>query len=294
MAIEGEFVKIGVLQGIYPPRLYFRIRLKNKNNNRYNFFAHTAELILANEHKTIASSVNLENFEMSRGNERTIESIFELDYKKLDFIEEKRTEDISFKIRLKIIGISRNPKNEGYENISEGIIHGFVTDDIFIRSPEYRDEIVIEQSKWIKILEELDYGKIKIVELSIPVITPDTIFNRALKHFENGKKNLYLGRYNDVLTSCIHVIEELDKLINLDEKERKRKHNLRQKMGDEKAEALKKTKEVFYKNFLHFGEHQARPILVTIYRPDAELALHFTLAILNYFAKQIVESNKTS
>ena len=121
MAIEGEFVKIGVLQGIYPPRLYFKIRLKNRDNNRYNFFAYTAELILANEYKTIASSVNLESFEIFSGYERTIEPAFELDYKKLDFIEEKRMGDISFKIRLKIIGISRNPKTEGYENIPEGL-----------------------------------------------------------------------------------------------------------------------------------------------------------------------------
>lgn len=294
MAIEGEFVKIGVLQGIYPPRLYFKIKLKNREKIGYNFFGYKAELILTNEYKTIASSVNFENFTMLSEHERNIEPAFELDYKKLGFIEEKRAGDISLKIRLKIIGISRNPKTEGYENISEGLSHGFVTDDISIRSPEYRDEIVIEQSKWLKILEKLDYGKIKIVELSIPTITPDTIFNRALEHFENGKKKLYLGKYDDVLTSCIHVIEEIDRLINLDEKERKGKHNLIQIMGKEKTKALKDIKELFNKKFLHFGEHQARPVPVKIDRPDAELALHFTLAILNYFARQVVEANKAS
>jgi len=295
MTIEGEFASIRVLQGIYPPTFYFKIKLKNREKNGYNFFAYKAELILANEHKRIANSVNLESFEMLSLDERAVEPAFELDYKKLDFIEEKRTGDISFIILLKITGIYREQKTDGgYESISEGFSHGFVTSDIRISSPENRDEIVIEQSKWLKILGELDYGKINIVELSIPTITPDTIFNHALKHFDDGKKNLRLGKYSDVLTSCIHVIEELDRLINLDEKERKRKHNLMQVMGKEKAEALKKTKEIFYDNFLHFGEHQARPVRVTIDRLDAELALHFTLAILNYFARQIADSNKKS
>jgi DNA-binding SARP family transcriptional activator len=49
-----------------------------------------------------------------------------------------------------------------------------------------------------------------------------------------------LGKYPEVLTSCIHVIEELDRLINLDEKERNRKHNLMKMLGREKTQALKK------------------------------------------------------
>ena len=65
-------------------------------------------------------------------------------------------------------------------------------------------------------------------------------------------------------------------------------------MGREKTQALKNIKELFNKEFLHFGEHQARPIPVTINRLDAELALHFTLAILNYFTREVVEANKTS
>lgn len=293
--MEGEFVSIRVLQGIYPPTLYFRIKLKNRDECGYSFFAYKAELILENEHKTIATSVNFENFEMFIKDENTIEATFELDYKKLDFIEEKRVGDISFIILLKIMGICRKQTPDGgYGSMSEGFSHGFVTKDIVIHSPDRRNEVVIEQSKWLKILEELDYGKIKIVELSIPTITPSTVFNRALKHFENGKKNLHLGKYDTTLTSCIHVIEAIDKLTNLDEKEKKGKHNLMRTMGKEKAEALKNIKEVFYKNFLHFGEHQARPVPVTIDRLDAELALHFTLAILNYFARQIVESNKKS
>ena len=40
MTIEGEFTSIRVLQGIYPPTLYFKINLKNRGKVRYNFFAY--------------------------------------------------------------------------------------------------------------------------------------------------------------------------------------------------------------------------------------------------------------
>ena len=72
--MEGEFVSIRVSQGIYPPTLYFRIKLKNRDNCGYSFFAYKVELILENEHKTIATSVNFENFEMFIKDENTTEA----------------------------------------------------------------------------------------------------------------------------------------------------------------------------------------------------------------------------
>jgi len=289
--MEGEFISARPQQGVYPPRLCFRIKLKNKNNWIYNIFAHEAELKLTNVHKVLATSIGFESFEIEPKSERVIEPIFELDYRKLDFIEENRSGDISFIINLNLIGIYRY-KKDGYENILEAFQRGIQTFEVRVSSPEHHNEIVIAQSEWIKILEKLDYGKIKIIELSIPVISPSRLFNRAVKHFENAKRNFEEGKYPEVLTSCIHVIEELDKLINLNEKPKAKKHNLRQILGDEKAEAFKKIKNALVTPFLHFGEHRAREPPVLIDRRDAEFALHITLSLFNYFAKRTEEIHR--
>lgn len=278
--MKGECVDVRAVQGYYPPRLRFNVRLKNDTNNLWYIFGYGGLVQLYEEKIEIGTIDTIfRRFELKPNEERDISPTIELDYRKLDLIEEKRTGDLHLGLLINFLGVYLLPTTPPeFETLEKAMARGLSADSCWIKSPGY-GMILIPQSKWVKILEDLGYGKFKIVELQIPTI-PSGVLEDAISSFEKAKRKLNEGDYVKVLMNCQDVMDKIGKTV------KPVKPKLEQLVGKEKLGRISSFKGVF-ENFLGLRHEVAleKPII----RKDAELALHTTLAILNYFARRIAE-----
>jgi hypothetical protein len=221
------------------------------------------------------------DFRLSPNDEHIIHIEFELDYKKLGFIEEKRKGDQKFRCYINLLGVKMGQKASGHESFAEAIGRGLNPCDMYVTSANLDH---IHESQWVKILEELGYGNFKIVELQIPSI-PFGILDEAFVSFDKAKQALNEGNYVEVLVKCQDVIDKIGK------ETKPIKSELEKLMGEEKFKRLGTFKGTF-EAFLGL-RHEVALDKEPIKRKDAELALHTTLALLNYFARRISELTKT-
>ncbi|MEA2033673.1 MAG: hypothetical protein U9N41_08845 [Euryarchaeota archaeon] len=120
------------------------------------------------------AGIDFETFEIAPKEEHNLNPIFELDYKKLDLIEENRKGNLNLKLELDLHGVSRRRRGDGtFDTLQVAMADGLKVRKINVHSPNYHYEIVIPQSIWVEILEKLDYGKFKIIEMVIPT-TPSS------------------------------------------------------------------------------------------------------------------------
>ena len=220
-----------------------------------------------------------ERFDIAPNKEYPIFPTIELDYRKLDLIEEKRIGDLYLELRIDLLGVYLSPRAQGFETLEKGMSRGLRVDKFWVKSPDY-SAILVPQSKWVKVLEGLGYGKFKIVELLIPSF-PSGILDNAIKSFEKAKVKLNEGDYVKVLMHCQDVIDKMGKTIKPVRVE------LEQRLGKDKFERIGKFKGAF-QGFLGL-RHEVALEKEPIIRKDAELVLHTTLAFLNYFARRLAE-----
>jgi len=278
----GELISVHAVQKIIP-RLSFNIRLKNNNDAHYRFFAYRGSIQF---HKapeipvTIADVIgDFVDFSLSPQREHTFNVEVELDFKKLDFLEEKREGDVELRCYLNLFGVMMQSRASGFEGFSEAIQRGFSTKGVWIKSGNF-DHIHIHQSQWAKILKGLGYGDFKIVELQIPLV-PSRTLKDAFTSFDKAKQEFNEGNYVEVLMKCQDVIDKIGKAT------KPIKPRLENLMGKEKFKRVGTFKGTF-EGFLGL-RHEVALDKEPIKRKDAQLALHTTLAILNYFARRIAE-----
>ncbi len=122
-----------------------------------------------------------------------------------------------------------------------------------------QEDLSIPQSEWVKMLDEMGYERLRVMEIPIPEPATGTIIDSSLQHVENALKSFNEGDYDDVLVNCRMALEELERadldLVSLLASESKK----------EKIDAIEKK----VKDFLSLGPHPG----VKIDRRDAELAL---------------------
>ena len=278
--MEGECIDVRAVQGYYPPRLRFDIRLKNNTSNFWYVFSYGG-LMRASKEKIDIGAVDtvFERFDIAPNDEHRISPTIELDYRKLDLIEEKRIGDLYLELRIDLLGVYLHRTAQGFETLEEGMSRGLQVDNFWVKSPNY-SAILVPQSKWVKVLEGLGYGKFKIVELLIPSI-PSGVLDNAIESFEKAKVKLKEGDYVKVLMHCQDVIDKIGKAIKPVRVE------LEQHLGKDKFNRIGKFKRTF-EGFLGL-RHEVALEKEPIIRKDAELVLHTTLALLNYFAKRLLE-----
>ena len=275
--MEGECIGVRALQGYYPPKLAFDIRLKNNKDYHWFIFGYRGYVRATDERIDIGTIETVFcRLEIPPNREYRISAEMELDYKKLDLIEEKRKDDLYLELRIDLLGASF----ESDEGLNAGMSRGLYVDEVWVKSPGH-SAILIPQSEWVKILERLDYGKFKIVELLIPSF-PSGVLDNAIESFERAKVKLSEGDYPEVSIHCQNVLEKIDEAIKPFRPE------LKERLGKEKFERLKDFRDAF-KNFLGILRHEVALKKELITKKDAELALHTTLAFLNYFARRIAE-----
>jgi len=274
--MEGECIGVRALQGYYPPRLAFDIRLKNNTGEYWIIFGYGGHVKATDERIDIGTiETGFYRLNMLPDHEYRISAEIELDYKKLDLIEEKRKDDLYLELRMDLLGASFRSN----ENLREGMSRGLFVNEVWVKSPGH-SAIIIPQSEWVKILERLDYGKFKIVELLIPSF-PSGVLDNAIESFEKAKVKLSEGDYPEVLIHCQNVLDKIGEAI------KPFKSELKERLGEEKFKRLDEFKRAL-ENFLGL-RHEVALEKELIIKKDAELALHTTLAFLNYFARRLAE-----
>ena len=274
--MEGECIGVRALQGYYPPKLAFDIRLKNNTGEYWIIFGYGGHVKATDERIDIGTiETGFYRLNMLPDHEYRISAEIELDYKKLDLIEEKRKDDLYLELRMDLLGASFRSN----EDLREGMSRGLFVNEVWVKSPGH-SAIIIPQSEWVKILERLDYGKFKIVELLIPSF-PSGVLDNAIESFEKAKVKLSEGDYPEVLIHCQNVLDKIGKAI------KPFKSELKERLGEEKFKRLDEFKRAL-ENFLGL-RHEVALEKELIIKKDAELALHTTLAFLNYFARRLAE-----
>jgi len=274
--MEGECIGVRALQGYYPPKLAFNIRLKNNTGEYWLIFGYGGHVKATDERIDIGTiETGFCRLDMQPDQEYRISAEMELDYKKLDLIEEKRKDDLYLELRMDLLGASFRSN----EDLREGMSRGLFVNEVWVKSPGH-SAIIIPQSEWVKILERLDYGKFKIVELLIPSF-PSGVLDNAIESFEKAKVKLSEGDYPEVLIHCQNVLDKIGKAI------KPFKSELKERLGEEKFKRLDEFKRAL-ENFLGL-RHEVALEKELIIKKDAELALHTTLAFLNYFARRLAE-----
>ena len=274
--MEGECIGVRALQGYYPPKLAFDIRLKNNTGEYWLVFGYGGHVKATDERIDIGTiETGFCRLDMQPDQEYRISAEMELDYKKLDLIEEKRKDDLYLELRMDLLGASFRSN----EDLREGMSRGLFVNEVWVKSPGH-SAIIIPQSEWVKILERLDYGKFKIVELLIPSF-PSGVLDNAIESFEKAKVKLSEGDYPEVLIHCQNVLDKIGKAI------KPFKSELKERLGEEKFKRLDEFKRAL-ENFLGL-RHEVALEKELIIKKDAELALHTTLAFLNYFARRLAE-----
>lgn len=193
------------------------------------------------------------------------EVIVDLDWRKLEKIEEERHGDLSLKGSIHALCGCMEIGSTGADRPIESLL--WMSGEIRRGN---QSPFRIYQSEWIKILDAFKYGKRRILELVVP--SPEEASKAILDYLEVAEKARWKGDHDAVLVSCRKAVEEIDKVLSegkLDLKE--------QLQSDSKAkivhELLKKLKE-----FLHKGAHTGSVIT----RWDADFALLLTQNLVAY------------
>lgn len=142
----------------------------------------------------------------------------------------------------------------------------------------------IPQSEWVKILKDMQWSELEIVELPLSILRSNPQLARALKRFTDAQMSYRNGDWDVTMLNCRKVFEAIvqgksgsadmkdatDVFLSIiaDNEKAKRVDNLIKKLGD----------------FLHLGRHEQLTIVIN--RSDAQFALHLTGAILRYVGDQ--------
>jgi hypothetical protein len=151
--------------------------------------------------------------------------------------------------------------------------------------------IPMPQSHWIdKVLPGLGYGKIELVEISIPETALPEIFSKAVEELNHAKRFLNEGSNGDCVARCRNIIQLIvdSKKVKMPEGETltfpKRvdafvEQHLGQLLAESKREAFASLLKTLW-SFTSIPHHPAPPEYFN--RGDAELCLRSAAALLAY------------
>ncbi|HEY3489826.1 MAG TPA: hypothetical protein VGK27_06870 [Candidatus Deferrimicrobiaceae bacterium] len=144
----------------------------------------------------------------------------------------------------------------------------------------------INQGVWVKILKELGYAELLLLEVPVPNSNIHPEFSKAVKHLEKAHRFMMQGYWRDAVGTCRNVLESLRVALG----ERKYKDpttdpwfaNLREKSKDERLEIIRKALEVYTHPAHHADENAAG---IEWDRTDAVAMLSILSALLGCYMK---------
>ena len=192
--------------------------------------------------------------------------VLDLDWRALDLVEEKRSGDLTLKGNVHALCASLDAvPQKGSGQAIDSLL--WVSGEIRRGN---RNLFAIYLTEWLEILNELGYGRRRLLEILIP--SPEGAGQEVLAHIDAADRAMVQGQYDTVLVSCRKALESMDKAAteqNLD---------LRVRLGSEsKAEFIEALRKRL-KEFLSKGAHPGS----TINRRDADFALILTKNLLAY------------
>lgn len=269
MSFNAVLLRCRSLENRLLPCLRFQIEIKNDSNQKYNIQLLTGEVTLYKNDSAMGFAT-LNPFIYGHWLLPTSTAIvamnLDLTYRQIEVIEELRKgNDVFFGLKLNIL----------FEDPSQTWGSLIVSRETFVHRAGNGNKLMISQSEWVKMLNEMGYERLRIIELPIPEIPHGTIINTCVEFVEEALKKFNEGYYSDVLTDCRKAIENLKKVdIDL----------VTTLESESKAKKIKDIQNKLHQ-FLHLGPHEESKDYIN--RRDAELALHITTSIIRYFVKQL-------
>ena len=155
----------------------------------------------------------------------------------------------------------------------------------FINGGSGRFEYVIPQSEWIKILKNLLWSELEVLEVPLSRIRSIPLLARAVSRFEDAQECHRRGDWEESMLNCRKAFEAIVQDATEQSNMKKANQAFIFIMGEgAKADRLNELAKSLG-DFLHLGRHENLPD-ITIKRADSELALLLTGAILTYLGQQ--------
>lgn len=155
----------------------------------------------------------------------------------------------------------------------------------FINGGSGRFEHVIPQSEWIKILKDLLWSELELLEVPLSRIRSTPLLARAVIRFEDAQECHRRGDWEESMLNCRKAFEAIVQDATKQSNMKKTNQVFISMMGEgpktDRLIVLAKS----LGDFLHLGRHENFPG-ITIKRADSELALLLTGAIFTYLGQQ--------
>jgi hypothetical protein len=143
----------------------------------------------------------------------------------------------------------------------------------------------IPQSEWVKLLPQLGWSDIELLELPIDFLRGHLKLARARERLNDAQISLARGDWEGVLQDCRKAVEAVAFALTDEEDSQAAMSRMKEHFGKgPKGENLTAIALAFSK-FLHLARHeQSEPI--TLERADAILALRITVSLMDYLARR--------
>jgi len=251
------------------PRLIFHVNIENERSENLTILAITGEMFLkkGDRYLGLASLNTLFASDTIKPEGRCrFDLEVNLDFRQIEIIEEERKgDDVHFKLTLKVLYSLVERRQQ--------LIPRFRTGIVVLSMPTGEMDLTIPQSEWVKMLEEIGYGRLRVIELPVPQPPEGTAIDSSLSYLHEALRSFNEGDYDDVLSNCRQAIEVV-KQADL---------NLEVLLGSEsKAEKILGIERKL-NDFLNLGPHAG----TRLDRGDAELALYATVSMIRYLAKRL-------
>lgn len=147
-----------------------------------------------------------------------------------------------------------------------------------------RFEHLIPQSEWIKLLKELAWSELELLELPLAKITATPALTRATQRFEDAQACYRRGDWAETMMDCRKAFEAVIKDVTGEDDLKEATKAFESLIGEpRKAKALNDVVKDLA-DFLHLARHEQLPP-IQIKLEDARLALHLTGAFLAYLGR---------
>ncbi len=282
-----EFHKVNADTKSISPRLIFTLVLQNESSEDATFFNFFGEVHAADAPKVLGKLIP-EPFDpvAASGDSKSLIMNLDLDIHKINIIEELRKgQDLLIKLYVSTI-YCFNHIDIPFKPTDIKIGH------IDVQQKGQGDRIKIPQSEWVKILENLNYGNYKIIEMPLPRLPQGTTLDKAIGHLEEARRKFNGGEYDDVLVDCRDAVEEIHSVLRTIEKKDK---SLRDKftdvLGSEKERRVEDLMK-YFRLYADLGGHKVISNVKDIDRTDAELAMLCAHQLVYFYAKRLVKASQ--
>lgn len=252
------------------PRLKLMVEYQNDSPLQIRILTITGDVLLGENGSyrgfaPILPCLGIISISPQRRNRATL--CLDLNYHMINIVEElRRGGDVKFILDTQVL---YSQKEDGTEEVRQT--------NVRINSARGEEMLEIPQSKWVKFLQDMGYARFIVIELPIPEPPKGTAINKSLSHLREALKSFHEGDYDDVLVNCRKAIEQAHKKLT----KQKLEGILQSPSKAEKIGSI----QAKIKDFTSLGPH----VDTKVDQRDAEMALHCTMSLIRYLARNLMK-----